>query len=274
MHCGGMPPPPNQQVELPLTLSNPHRGSPVVGLLRSCVGNGCAPPVLNPEASSRSLFNVRQPASPARASPRVPRWGEQCCPGGAHHDRRGVPLAQAGSPPFQTPRSASTAHLSPPVFSLALFAAFCAFPPSESVRLRFPRPAQRTHGDGGRSHNTRAHERRRDFGSCVTVGGGGGQQRCVLRGGRPAEWACSRGTALWKGCVQTAPEPPRRDSGYCTCAHEAVSTKRRKKFGSSVAYKGGEAFTSAGGGGGNRALRPDPPPKRAQLTGPPHAYRD
>ena len=30
---------------------------------------------------------------------------------------------------------------------------------------------------------------------------------------------------------------PEGTLSYCTCAQEAVSTKRRKKFGSSVAYK-------------------------------------
>ena len=32
-------------------------------------------------------------------------------------------------------------------------------------------------------------------------------------------------------------KPPEGTLSYCTCAQEAVSTKRRKKFGSSVAYK-------------------------------------
>ena len=32
-------------------------------------------------------------------------------------------------------------------------------------------------------------------------------------------------------------EFPEGTLSYCTCAQEAVSTKRRKKFGSSVAYK-------------------------------------
>ena len=36
---------------------------------------------------------------------------------------------------------------------------------------------------------------------------------------------------------QTCGFAPEGTLSYCTCAQEAVSTKRRKKFGSSVAYK-------------------------------------
>ena len=37
---------------------------------------------------------------------------------------------------------------------------------------------------------------------------------------------------------------------------------------------GGRLAQGLRGGGGDRALRPDPPHKRAQLTGPPESYRD
>ena len=36
----------------------------------------------------------------------------------------------------------------------------------------------------------------------------------------------------------------RRKPGYCTCAQEAISTKRRKKIGPSVAYKTRGTFLS------------------------------
>ena len=39
-------------------------------------------------------------------------------------------------------------------------------------------------------------------------------------------------------------EAPEETLSYCTCAQEAVSTKRRKKFGSSVAYKTIGSFLS------------------------------
>ena len=36
---------------------------------------------------------------------------------------------------------------------------------------------------------------------------------------------------------QNSPSPPEGTLSHCTCAQEAIITKRRKKFGSSVAYK-------------------------------------
>ena len=48
----------------------------------------------------------------------------------------------------------------------------------------------------------------------------------------------------WRGTGSSRSSPPKGTLGYCTGAQEAVSTKRRKKFGSSVAYKTRGTFQS------------------------------
>ena len=45
-------------------------------------------------------------------------------------------------------------------------------------------------------------------------------------------------------CTNPLGGTPKGTLSYCTCAQEAVSTKRRKKFGSSVAYKTVGTFLS------------------------------
>ena len=69
----------------------------------------------------------------------------------------------------------------------------------------------------------------------------------------PTASTTSEPCRLAAGCVripQKMPPSPRRHSGHCTCAQGAVSTKRRKRYDSSVASKTGNRD---GLGGGSKA---------------------